>query len=285
MPTDEMSSENGLPPAPSLSLAADDGPGGGSGRLIHAGRMDRGRGQILILLGCAAVVAAIASFPLSGLLGLPVIDGLLDRWAVHAPASSAAGAQSPTLDRAGRRVYRITYTFTDPDGVERFGSSLSRDKWLAEDVATRPGTVELLPADSRISRLERTRNAAHDPVYLAVPLGLVQLGAFLIVLGVTRRRRFAALIEAGRLCTGRIERLVVLPGIEPDCERARVAVVHYALDAPGSRPGTSPVRGRLRVLMPHRDALQVGRELRFLVDPRSPARHVPVDLLGVVLRS
>jgi len=104
-----------------------------------------------------------------------------------------------------QRVYRTSYTFRHPDGVDVDATSYASGQWLEAGTTV---TVELAPGDPGLSRIAGMRTSMGGGMVLFV-LVFPLVGAVLGVGSLLRRLRPLRLLRTGTLTTG------VLETIEP----------------------------------------------------------------------
>jgi hypothetical protein len=165
-----------------------------------------------------------------------------------------------------RRVWKLTYRFTDPAGVEREGASFSLGQ---EPDAGGPARVEFLLADPGVSRIEGLRMAPFSPWVGFVAL-FPAVGLLLALGGLKQGLTSVGLMAEGELARGRLR------GKEPTNTRINDRTVYALTFAFTDLDGREQTVTE-RTHTPER--LQDEAEELLVYDPSTPSRAVLVDNL------
>lgn len=116
--------------------------------------------------------------------------------------TTATGTVTEVTRRGNRNPYRIAYTFTAGDGVEYAGRSFSsRRRGLSGGNEV---TVEYVPADPALSRIEGMRYASIPQTMYLLGLLFFVVGGMIWTTGVLKFGRMRRLCEQGSVTTGTV---------------------------------------------------------------------------------
>lgn len=115
---------------------------------------------------------------------------------------TATGTVTEVTRRGNRNPYRIAYTFTAGDGVEYAGRSFSsRRRGLLRGNEV---TVEYVPADPALSRIEGMRYASIAQTMYLLALFFLVVGGMIWTAGMVKLGRMRRLCEQGAVTTGTV---------------------------------------------------------------------------------
>ena len=159
-------------------------------RLKRDALMPRLFGLIWLATGIGMLVVFL-------IIGSPTADFRLDR-----SGTTADGTVTAVSRRGTRNPFRIEYTFTAADGAAYTGRSYSRSRrGLMNDSKV---TVEYLPADPAVSRIQGLRYSAIPLTMYLLPVFFIVAGGIIWGVGVRKLSRTRRLCEKGAVTTGTV---------------------------------------------------------------------------------
>jgi len=220
---------------------------------------------VLLLVGAIwAFIGAIAGTALLSTAGAPWNDVILDRRGVAASAQAlSATARNTRVNR--RRVFQLTYSFTDAAGIVRTSSSVTTNRHLVAEARTNaPLAIDYDPRQPARTRVHGERASLVGLPGL-LPFGIAALGLVGVALGVRRARRVRDIYVHGQAG------IATITATRPTAIRInwqRVIRVDYVFET---------ITGQTQGRTTSRTPPPVGAKVWILYDDRDPSRSVPAN--------
>lgn len=209
-----------------------------------------------------ALVGAIAGTALLSTAGAPWTDMILDRRGVV--ANGQALSATPRNTRVNhRRVFTLTYSFTDASGITRTVSTVTTNRHLvAEAQKNAPLVIDYDPRDARRTRVHGER-ASLVGIPGLLPFGIATLGLVAVAIGLRGARRVRDIYIHGQTTVATIT-ATKATAIRINWQRVfRVDYVFQTI--------AGPTEGRTTSRRPP----AVGAKIWVLYDEGHPQRNVP----------
>jgi len=226
--------------------------------------LDSTTGALLLVGAIWALIGAIAGTALLSTAGAPWNDMILDRRGVVAQGQAlSAIARNTRVNR--RRVFELTYSFTDAGGVARTTSTVTTNRHLVAEARTNaPLAIDYDPRQPERTRIHGER-ASLVGVPGLLPFGIAMVGLVTFALGVRRARRVRDIYVHGQTA------IATITATKPTAMRInwqRVIRVDYVFDT---------ITGQTQGRTTSRTPPAVGAKVWILYDEASPQRSVPAN--------
>jgi hypothetical protein len=220
---------------------------------------------VLMLVGAICEInGAIAGTALLSTAGAPWTDMILDRRGVVA-SGQALSATARRTRVNGRRVFQLSYSFTDAGGSVRTTSTVTTNRHLvAEARANAPLAIDYDPHQPERTRVHGERASLVGLPGL-LPFGIAMLGLVGVAIGLRRARRVRDIYVHGQTA------IATITATKPTAIRInwqRVIRVDYVFDT---------ITGQTQGRTTSRTPPAVGAKVWILYDESSPQRSVPAN--------